>query len=761
MNKMKIAEMPVLNDISDDNLMIIEDFEDTKQSTVMDLKRAFCGDSKDPSSSKFYSSLMVSDLINNIGIKLSTLPTMDQLNYLHTIVDNIQKESGITTGEKDAEIVAARGSYSTLSDRLYNDIENLKADYIQFPAIEQTSMLVNLSDIDQLIATIRCPAHPNETILTISGKNKFNKGSDGLSAYTNVQVVNNGIKIIYTAAQNAYNIPLGSVLPAGTYALYARVSMSDNFVQDGTVLKLIHSDNSVTVVDYDYSDSIRFTVQKPIKEFQILPLVSTIVDGMWLELDNLMVSDDDSLDTYYPYCDKTYKIGADSSFFTVEVLYRCTIFRSEGLVNVKAKDTSYTGTVIKQNISHLESTVYGEEDHCGLLENRGEYIYTDGSIIINNENRCRVTQDKEKSRNGKSSAKITILDYNIDDPTSRFTLIPPEVLNLAQNKLISFQFYIDKTLSERFGIDDGIKIMLCSDNVIMNPASNYAYFNIGKNSFVQGWNTIKLKLSDFKKHGRPDMSNITQINFRIYTSEATNGMEFWLNSVIIDQKMKPTVLLALDGFYDESFDYAFPYLYTKGIPATVFANGKKTLTKVYMNKVATLKYQYGWELATDGCNPNKELMIRDDNARDQYLAVKETKQWLIDNFCSSIISYSAPFGNLRPITIPILRDLGYKIGKETADAYCSFFSKEDFAIPMHILSNSEDGTVDKVKAKIDEVVETGQTLCIYTGDINKFGSNIDASKSSFEAVVNHILKYVNKGKLQCLTFSDFYKKCVE
>ena len=250
MNKMKIAEMTVLSNISDDNLMIIEDFEDTKQSTIMDLKRAFCGDSKDPSSSKFYSSLMVSDLFNTLNIRLSTLPSSEQLDNIKTIVNNLQAESGITTGEKDAEIVAARGTYPTLSDRLIGDRNKFKEEYIQFPVIDKTSMVVNLSDIDKVRATISCPAQSNESTLTISGKNKYKLAQ---VPYDNVTVIEskNGLRITYTPAQNTFTIPIGSTLPAGTYAIYSRVITSDNFIKPGAVLKLIHSDNSTTVMNYD------------------------------------------------------------------------------------------------------------------------------------------------------------------------------------------------------------------------------------------------------------------------------------------------------------------------------------------------------------------------------------------------------------------------------------------------------------------------------------------------------------------------------
>ena len=53
-----------------------------------------------------------------------------------------------------------------------------------------------------------------------------------------------------------------------------------------------------------------------------------------------------------------------------------------------------------------------------------------------------------------------------------------------------------------------------------------------------------------------------------------------------------TVLLAFDNLYDDAFDYQFPYLYTRGIPATLFFNDKQTLPRTYLNNVAELYYTY-------------------------------------------------------------------------------------------------------------------------------------------------------------------------
>ena len=111
---------------------------------------------------------------------------------------------------------------------------------------------------------------------------------------------------------------------------------------------------------------------------------------------------------------------------------------------------------------------------------------------------------------------------------------------------------------------------------------------------------------------------------------------------------------------------------------------------------------------------------------------------------------------MRAISEPILKEMGFKIAKATADQYCSFFSDKDFVIPMHLLSNVEGCGADIINAKIDEIIETGQVLCIYTDNVTRYGDDISATKVSFESVIEHILKYVNQGSLRCMTFAEFY-----
>ena len=748
--------------LQDDDLMIVEDDVDTKKTTFKELKRSLNAN-KDNKDSSFYTMQEIDQLITGINVQLSGLVGVEQFNDLSQQIKNIVGSAG--DGTKDTELVAARGEYDTLSERLSADTKALESKYIQFPKANYYASNIDLSNYNSLKVRITAVPYEADTTIQISSKNKLkiveNAGiaqvTDAEGPYYPVQSIDSGYIITYTKARNIFNIPIGNTLKAGTYYFYCTPKFSNKTIEDGMTLKLIHTDGTSTSVEFTPYTITQFTITKSSNSFQIIPNTELIEEKTTLTLTSLMISEDCDLKEYYPCTDNTIQVKANQNTGLITTLHNSKITRTAGLMNLEVLDTSFTGDYIRDQLEILKHYTTDPEDYCGLLEERGTYIYAAGNITADN-NSCTTVVDSSKMRNNHSSVKITIPEYDEFVPP-QFTLRPPMGLNLSNSRYVSLQLYIDRTLSERFATNDGIRVMISSDAVISNPPTNYYYFNIGADSFLQGWNTIKLRLDKFKKIGTPNLSNVNQICFRVYSSNFTNGKSFYLNSIIIDQIMKPTVLFAFDDFSQTGFEYQFPYLYSRGIPATIFGNNKQTLTKDYMNKISQLHYEYGWDISNYGCNPEKEIMVEDDNSREQYMAVKETRQWIYDNFTSKVISYAAPFGNLRPISEPVLKEMGFKIAKTDADAYCSFFSKEDFAIPMQLLSNAAGHGSDAINAMIDEIVETGQTLCIYTADVTGYGTDIASNKTSFENVIAHILKYVNQGRLQCMTFSEFYEKC--
>lgn len=752
MSKIRIAEMLKRGTVADSDLMICEDDIDTKQATIKDLKRCFNGDTSTPSDYKFYSSAKTQDIISGIEVEISHLPSSEKIEDLSQQVKNLVTSVGTTTGTKDPEIVAARGEYDSLANRLDSEQEENDKKYLRSKTVNFSGIHIDLSDFKEAEIKIIALPYDETTTIAVESINEF-PHSDIDSEL--VKKTDTGYKFTYNYKSYNYEVPCP--LDAGEYTLYSSFVFSDNFVKDGARLKFNYTDGSSSYIDYGFTRLVRFSIDKPLSSIVFLPNSTLIEDGMWVKINSIMVSEYGNLTEYIKYFKDQYTVNAnEEKTFTIDA-GRCFIRRSKGIMNISAIDISYNTDDILEDIDILKKEFAFGIDKCGLIEEEGTYIFPE-SVIENSSNLCVLSKDYDMMRNNQPSLKIKMLNHDLDDQP-RFTIILDNTLNLDGKSLISFQFYIDKTLSEYFTSEDGIKIMLSNDYEINNPCANYYFFNIGKDSIVQGWNTVKLRLDKFLPHGSPDISNITQINFRIYSSEFTAGKTMWLNSIIIDQRIKPTILFAFDDFAEDGFDYAYPYLYSRNIPATIFANDKKTLTREYLNKVADLVYLYNWEIGCNGVNPNKEVMLKDDNSREQYMSLRQTREWLLDNFQDSITSYSAPFGNLRPLTMNILKKMGFKLAKEDADNFVSFFSNVDFTIPMHLLSNAEGHGADDICDKIDTIVNTGQVLCIYTGGASRYGTDIEANKISFEKVIDKIVGYMNTGELQCLTFADFYNKC--
>ena len=254
-------------------------------------------------------------------------------------------------------------------------------------------------------------------------------------------------------------------------------------------------------------------------------------------------------------------------------------------------------------------------------------------------------------RNGTPSLKMIFAEDVDVNP-----VLDVEMEEYIENiESVSLVFYIDKTTSYYFSDTNPIMVALCSDNI-----------------------------NEFQTNGVPNAHGIKYVRVDISKTPGLDGKVMYFNSIVFNQKMKPTVLLAFDGIYEDGIGYTYPYLTTREIPATILSNNRTTFSSSILNTIVNLRAKFGWDLGQYGCNPNKELLTYDDNPREQYLGLKNAKEWLQSNLVYGPISYSAPYGNLRPITVPLLKDMGYKIAKTNATGYCNFFDpKFDFAIPMY------------------------------------------------------------------------------
>lgn len=406
-------------------------------------------------------------------------------------------------------------------------------------------------------------------------------------------------------------------------------------------------------------------------------------------------------------------------------------------------------------------------DHCGLISEYGTYQFlTDlqnvGTITTVNPIKTVYPEQYNYIRNSKTSVKIQAAT---DEEKCNFFIDLDESRFIQGDSLVSLLFFIDAKTIDKMSSSDGIKIMLSGDDSLQ--PENYVYKYIPYNDMVNGWNCVKYRISDFKSQGSAP-TTITRAFISLESSMVVDS-PIYLNALIFDQKMVPTLLLNFDGIYKTNgISYTYPYLTNKNIKATIFSNGSSTLSTSEISEIMKLYLENGWDLGMNESTNNKANLLIDNAYREQYTILRNTKEnWMRSNFCESPIGYSTST-NIRNITIPILKDLNYKIARDrkTSNSYCSFFSDKDFCIPSVFFFNdtetSGDDPVDSesIKKKIDYIISTGQCMSLYTNDVSTYGSNVDASKSQFEAIMEYVVSKVKAGELQCLTFREFYDRCI-
>lgn len=747
-----ISDLEKKIEIQDKNLIIVEDNEDTKQSTVGELKKCFSGDYKEPSDMNFYSSKKIEDMMDGVKVELSTFASAAKVKSIEKRIADIVTTNGTTT--TDAEIIYARDGESSLNDRLERDLNYIDDKYMKksHKVVEGTQVSTGQEGyIDIHVKDISGPS----TNVTLESKNKLMVNS-AFAANNQIQFSEYGF--VFTELNEndlSITIPVVSLLPKGKYFFFANIHHSVLFKDKGIIkLAVINTRDESAYKEFEYNQSSKFEFETP-KAFDRIKIIfnkDKFVSSSVVTFNNVMLTKTDEINSFIPF-EETISLEITSDSPNAYGIYNKNYdIICKDVIRVDYYDNNTSINDIQDDMDEVKSILIDHKDKCGLIENYGEYLFFD-NVIREIPASCRISYDNDKfMRNGVPSLKM-IFEEDID--------INP-VLDLPMKEYIenidsvSLVFYMDKTDSYYFTTQEPITISLCSDRYDEPEMVNYMSVKINKSELVQGWNIIKKDLSEFARYGKVDEHRIQYVRIEVAKNSGLDNRVMYFNSVIFNQKMKPTVLLAFDGIYEEGVNYTYPYLTTREIPATILANNRTTYGNSMLNYISNLKVKHGWDIGQYGCNPNKELLTYDNNPRQQFLALKEAQKWLKDNLIDEPISYSAPYGNLRPITVPLLKDFGYKIAKTNSTGYCNFFDpKYDFAIPMTLMSN--ETTAEEIIEKIQYAIDNHCTICLYTNNVTDYGSELDAKKTLLESVIKFILE--NKDKIEIMTFSEFYKIC--
>lgn len=412
-------------------------------------------------------------------------------------------------------------------------------------------------------------------------------------------------------------------------------------------------------------------------------------------------------------------------------------------------DTQY----LLDHIEELENHYNSKIDKCNLMENYGEYVFFN-NIVSKNTDVATYAMDSKFNRNGTDSLRVIQKSGAASSPYFT-TSISIDAIESA-----TLLFYVSKKYINDLSSTNIIRVILGVEPA-QNQINNYFFIDINGKDLINGWNFFKKTINEFGKVGNPTARNIKTVKIELTNSSIMQTKEFYFNSIIFNQRMKPTLLLNFNGVYGHGREYTYPYLYSRKIPCTLFFNNSVTMDTEMKNYILGLRVNHDWDFGLYGCHPDKDVLTGDENQIDQYMCLRDSLKYLNEYFIYNPISYSAPYGNIRPITEPILKEMGFKIARVETDnnRYCPFFSKEDMFIPVISINNKT--TLDNLKDCIDYAIETGQTISLFTNNITEYGDDANAKQIIFEDLMEYIIEKINAGQLQCMTYKDFYNRCTE
>ena len=747
-----ISDLPTLSEIEDSNIIIVEDAEDTKQATILDLKKSLLGDYKAPSENTFYSSKKIESYMDDIRRESSSFASNEEVKAISNRVEDIIASAG--SGES-TDVVNARDGEKTLNARLSRDISYAEDKFMKkvHKVIEGTQ--VSTGNFGYVNIYLNNMSSSSANII-FKSKNYLNSKNSGNINGNGITYTDTGFKYQQITVKNlTVSLKFDSSLPKGKYYFFANI-VFDALFKDKSNIKLAVAnsrDNSAyTEFNYNQSGKFEFEAPKAFNEIRLIFNAANFLANSIVEYKNIMLmSDDKYANTYIPYDSFSVPITKGNTIKGYNEDYDITCSDANASIRVEYYDNSITAESMHNDIEELQSVLIDNKDKCGLIENYGQYLFFDNAVC-ETPTTCRLSYDDDKfMRNGKPSLKMEFTEDTDVNP-----ILALQMSEYVENiESVSLVFYIDRTTS--YFLDIGpIGIFLCSDSYNEPEMVNYFYTTLSREDLVQGWNIIKVNINNFGTHGVPNVHGIKYVKVEIVKNAALENKAIYFNSIIFNQKMKPIALLAFDGIYEEGINYTYPYLTSRNIPATILANNRSTFSSSILDSIVNLRAKYGWDIGQYGCNPNKELLTYDDNPREQYLALKNAKDWLNANLIYNPISYSAPYGNLRPLTVPLLKDLGYKIAKTESAGYCNFFDpKYDFAIPMQLFSNNT--SEEEIIAKLQYAIDNNCCVCLYTNNVTNYGDEASSKKTLFEKIIKFLLD--NKDKITAMTFSEFYNKC--
>ena len=402
-----IEDLITLPVIEDKNLIIVEDDEDTKKATILDLKKSFSGDYKAVSDKTFYSTKRIEEYMSDIRRQLSNLASGDELKSISNRIEDIIAESG---SGKDSEIIDARDGEATLSSRLARDSYYNEDKYMKKVNKVVEGKVVSTDNTGYVnIYMNNMSGETSEIIL--KSKNILDLTNEGNVDTDEVTYTQTGFRYQQINTDTlSVSFDFYNSLPKGKYYLFANIEYDDFFVDKGDIIlavKNTRDESAYTEFIYNQSGKFEFEAPKAFNQIKLIFNADKYSLNSIVEYKNIMLMTTDKYgDAYIPFEIITVPINKDEIIKGYNKNYDITTSDENASVVVEYYDNHITAESMNNAIEELQAVLIDNRDKCGLITDYGKYLFFDNAVC-KTPTSCRLSYDSDKyMRNGKDTLKM-------------------------------------------------------------------------------------------------------------------------------------------------------------------------------------------------------------------------------------------------------------------------------------------------------------------------------------------------------------------
>ena len=381
----------------------------------------------------------------------------------------------------------------------------------------------------------------------------------------------------------------------------------------------------------------------------------------------------------------------------------------------------------------------------------------------NFQNWGKVEYSTDYTMNADKSIKLT--RYVINDETFHDPAIGiPVELDLSNTKNIGIWVYCPYFEGRVNWTDCNLDVVFTSDSWVgAFNTNNCIEYGFSANAFSVGWNFLNFSIDDFTSHGDVNLSDINYVLLRLTSDNKSVEHTLYVDSIVLDYRMKPTILLNYDSTNENLYDTIYPLMKEHNFVGTAFMANFS-----FGSGDSIIKDQYqemknnGWDFGMyGGMNTDHGYILntelgKNGNYDEQYKSLKAEKDLLEAQGITDLVSYGCPNNATSNTNMKVLNELGFKIVRAAGNYYTYPYKEITQGNCIGII----DSNLDDVKSEIDKCIKTGYCLSVFTHGVYENNSNtLYTDKTIYTELLDYIKQKVDAGEVQVMSYRDFYEAC--